>query len=73
MNPGMALRLEQSTVDQFKSSIKDFLPHYVYSDMLLPETEKYTLSMFFDLLQWTVEWRDIKYSVPKFDIEDVVF
>jgi hypothetical protein len=30
MNPGMALRLEQSTVDAFKRSISDFLPHYVY-------------------------------------------
>jgi len=50
MNPGMALRLEQSTVDAFKRSISDFLPHYVYSDMLLPEYEKYTISMFFDML-----------------------
>lgn len=49
-NPGMALRLEQSTVDTFKNSIKDFLPHYVYSDMMLPRYSKYTMSMFFDLM-----------------------
>jgi len=50
MPPGMALRLEQSTVDAFKSSIKDFLPHYVYEDMLLPKYTKHTASMFFDML-----------------------
>ena len=31
------------------------------------------MSMFFDMLQWTIEWKDIKYSVPKFDIDDIVF
>lgn len=41
--------------------------------MLLPTYKKQTISMFFDMLQWTIEWKDIKYSVPKFDIDDVVF
>jgi hypothetical protein len=41
--------------------------------MALPTYEKYTMSMFFDMLQWTVEWKDIEYSVPKFDINDVIF
>jgi hypothetical protein len=71
MVPGMALRLEQGTVNAFKRSIKDFLPHYVYQDMLLPGYMKHTVGAFFDLIQWTIEWKDITYSVPKFDIEDV--
>lgn len=29
--------------------------------------------MFFDMIQWTIEWKDIEYGVPKFDIEDVIF
>lgn len=29
--------------------------------------------MWFDMLQWTIEWKDIKYSVPKFDIMDIIF
>jgi hypothetical protein len=41
--------------------------------MLLPKFSKYTLSMFFDMIQWTIEWKDIEYGVPKFDIEDVIF
>lgn len=29
--------------------------------------------MFFGMLKWTIEWKDIKYAVPKFDIADVIF
>ena len=38
MNPGMALRVESSTINAFKRSMQDFFPHYVYSDMMLPTT-----------------------------------
>ena len=41
--------------------------------MLLPQNKKQTIGMFFDLIQWNIEWKDITYSVPKFDIEDVQF
>ena len=71
MNPGMALRLEQKTIEAFKTSMQDFFPHYVVADMMLPTSEKYTFNWLFEYVTWTVEWKDISYDVPKFDIQDI--
>jgi hypothetical protein len=71
MNPGMALRVEQRTIEAFKRSMADFFPHYVVADMQLPTREKYDFSWLFEYVQWTVEWSDITYDVPKFDIQDI--
>ena len=73
MNPGMALRIESSTVDAFRKAMADFFPHYVYSDMMLPKEQRYTFSMWFNMIEWMIEWKDIKYSVPTFDITDITF
>lgn len=48
MNPGMALRLEQRTIEAFKRSMSDFFPHYVVADMMLPTTEKYQFNWLFE-------------------------
>ena len=71
MNPGMALRIEQRTIEAFKRSMADFFPHYVVADMALPKREKYDFNWLFEYVQWTVEWSDITYDVPKFDIQDI--
>jgi hypothetical protein len=68
MNPGMALRIEQRTIEAFKRSMSDFFPHYVVADMALPKYEKYEFNWLFEYVQWTVSWKDITYDVPKFDI-----
>ena len=51
--------------------MSDFLPHYVVADMMLPKEEKYHFNWLFEYVQWTVEWTDISYDVPKFDIQDI--
>ena len=48
MNPGMALRVEQKTIEAFKRSMKDFFPHYVVADMMLPTYEKYSFNWLFE-------------------------
>jgi len=53
--------------------MSDFFPHYVVADMALPKREKYHFSWLFEYVQWTVEWMDITYDVPKFDIADIQF
>ena len=73
MNPGMALRLEQKTIDAFKRSMEDFFPHYVVADMSLPTDETHHFSWLFGYVQWTVQWTYITYDVPKFDIQDIQF
>ena len=73
MNPGMALRLEQKTIDAFKRSMQDFFPHYVVADMNLPTEEMYHFSWLFGYVQWTVQWTYITYDIPKFDIQDIQF
>jgi hypothetical protein len=51
--------------------MSDFFPHYVVADMALPKREKYHFSWLFEYVQWTVEWMDITYDIPKFDIADI--
>ena len=51
----------------------DFFPHYVVADMMLPTYEKWTFNWLFEYFSWTVEWKEISYDVPKFDIEDISF
>jgi len=48
MNPGMALRVEQKTIDAFKRSMSDFFPHYVVADLMLPRSEKYKFNWLFE-------------------------
>jgi hypothetical protein len=37
MNPGVAVRLEQKTIDSFKKAMEIFLPHYINVDLPLPK------------------------------------
>lgn len=71
MNPGMILRLEQSSVNSFKRAMEQFLPHYINVDLDLPKSYHYEFGLFFNLLQWKIDWTDIEYSNVDLDIADV--
>lgn len=73
MNSGMALRLEQKTINSWKSAMQSFLPHYINADLALPNTYKYHVGFLFDFLTWTVEWENIVYDKGKFDFTDIKF
>jgi hypothetical protein len=34
--PGLALRLNQQTINEFKKAMEEFLPHFVDADLKLP-------------------------------------
>ena len=71
MNPGMILRLEQSTINSFKRAMEEFLPHYINVDLNLPQKYHYEFGLFFNLLRWKITWTDITYSNVDLDIADI--
>ena len=73
MNSGMALRLEQKTIESFKRAMQGFLPHYINADLQLPKTYQYNVGFLFDFLTWTVNWKNIEYDVGEFDFQDIKF
>ena len=73
MNSGMALRLEQKTIESWKRAMQSFLPHYINADLELPKTYKYKVGFLFDFFTWTVNWANIKYDVGTFDFTDIKF
>ena len=73
MNSGMALRLEQKTIESFKRAMQGFLPHYINADLSLPKTYQYNVGFLFDFLTWTVNWKNIEYDVGEFDFQDIKF
>jgi len=73
MNPGMALRLEQDTIQAWKKAMVEFLPHYINHDIELPNKYSYTVGLLFDFLTWKIDWRDIEYEMGEFDVRDCQF
>jgi hypothetical protein len=71
MNPGMIVRLEQSSINSVKRAMEEFLPHYINVDLDLPKTYHYEFGLFFNLLQWKITWTDIEWSNVDLDIADV--
>ena len=75
MKPGMQVRLEQASINGFKSAMQKFLPHYFNTDLNLPKEYKYEFGMFpgmfFDWLSYKIEWTDITYTTADLDIKDV--
>ena len=71
MNPGMAVRLEQDTVDKMKLAMARFIPQYTHLDAHLPSKLNYDFDWGLGLLDWNFTWSDIKYSKPKLDIKDI--
>lgn len=50
MNPGMILRLEESTIQGVKKAMQEFLPHYINMDMDLPTEYHYDFALLFGIL-----------------------
>jgi hypothetical protein len=75
MPPGIAIRLEQSTVDAFKNAMQAFLPQYIEHDAQLPTNYSYKVGLeigfLTDLVTWSWDWTDIHYSDARFDFKDV--
>ena len=71
MKPGMQVRLEQASIDGFRSAMQKFLPHYFNTDLNLPKEYKYEFGMFFDFYSYKVEWTNITYTAADLDIKDV--
>lgn len=71
MKPGMIMRLQQPTVNSFKKAMEEFLPHYINYDLDMPEHYHYEFGLFFNLLQWKIDWKNITYTNADLDISDV--
>lgn len=71
MNPGMLLRVEQSSIYAFKKAMSQFLPRYINHDLNLPTEYSYEFSLFFELLVWKYHWKNIQYNQGQFDFDDV--
>ena len=72
LNPGMQLRLEQTTIDSMKKAVERFLPQYVNTDLGLPEEYHYSFGLFgFGLLEWKVDWTNIRYHKVDLDVKDI--
>jgi hypothetical protein len=70
MNPGMRVRLEESTINAMKGNLQRFLPRYIPVDKDLPTEYSYKMTYFY-IFSWTFEWTKIKYNVPTLDMKDV--
>jgi hypothetical protein len=70
MNPGMAVRLEQDTVNAMKVAMQEFLPNFVEHDMKLPSEYHYAFGP--KWFEWVFDYSQIAYTDANFDIKDIV-
>ena len=71
--PGMGLRIQEHTIDQFKLAMQEFFPNYFITDINLPTEFHYTINFLWDYMTWNIDWTDIHYDKPEFDIKDIKF
>jgi hypothetical protein len=71
MNPGMAIRLEQDTIDKMQHAMARFMPQYTHLDAHLPTELGYDFNWGLGLLSWNFLWTNITYSKPQLDIKDI--
>ena len=69
---GMAIRISQKQIEQFKRAMMDFLPHYIEFDWTIPKEEDWDIYTFFGLWRETISFTEIKYNKPDFNIKDSV-
>lgn len=67
---GLAVRIQQKTVDQLKHALQPFLPHFLTYDMKLAKTEEYDFKLLFGLLKYHFIWENITYEQPTMDLLD---
>lgn len=76
MNPGIMMRLDQSSINGFKNAMMRFLPHYINHDLKLPES--YYIEVGFGDILWGaftrhISWTDVKYGPILTDLKDSYF
>jgi hypothetical protein len=69
--PGLAMRLNQQTINEFKKAMEEFLPHYVDADLQLPTEYEQTFELLWGLIKFDYEWTNVAYVTPRLDIADV--
>lgn len=68
---GIGLRLQQKTVNQLKSAMQKFLPHYITYDLgINKKKEEWDMGLLFGLLKYHIEFSDIHYAEPTLDLRD---
>ena len=73
MNPGMQIRLEQTTIESFRRAMEEFLPTFmdVRENTFFPSELHYEFGILFDMLHYKIDWTDIHYGPVDLDIADV--
>ena len=72
MNPGVKVRVDQTSIDATKRVLTKFLPKYLNIDLELPQEYHYEYDSKI-YLDWQVDWTDIVYSEIDLKMEDVKF
>ena len=62
MNPGMILKVDQTSVNSFKKIAGRYLPGYLSADLNLPKNYTYSPVNKIWGLEWDITWEDISYS-----------
>ena len=70
MDPGMAIRIEQGTMNAMKSALKDLLPKVAKHKVGLPSNFHYKVGLFVDWLSYHVNITDINYDDIELNVED---
>lgn len=71
MNPGMILKVDQTSVNSFKKIAGRYLPGYLSADLNLPKNYTYAPMNQIWGLEWDITWEDISYSNIDLEFEKV--
>ena len=64
------MRLDKTTIGEFKQAMESFLPHYINFDAHLPKHYEYHFSMLEGLVSWGITWSNVTYSEATLDVKD---
>ena len=53
--------------------MQEFFPQYFIADMNLPTDYHYQVDFLWETMVWNIDWSDIHYDKPEFDIKDIKF
>lgn len=70
----MMFRLDEASVKGFKRGAQQFLPHYLNTDIKLPDDMMWDFGLgdiLWGLFTWHVEWYNIAYDNAIWDFEDL--
>jgi hypothetical protein len=73
MNPGMMLRVDEYSVNAFKSVFQRELPDNIVSVFNLPDEYHYKYSSYLPGCSWSVDYEDIEYTDLDLRLEDITF